>query len=40
MASITNSLVSQPPPMSFQQGNARPPLRNTLPPITQQQFDR
>ena len=42
MASITNSLVSQSPPISFSSGGggAQRPLRNTLPPISQQQFDR
>ena len=39
MASITNSLVSQSPPVSFSPTSQRP-LRSTLPPITQQQFDR
>jgi len=38
MASITNALVSQPPSVSF--GTPQRPLRNALPPITQQQFDR
>ena len=35
MASITNALISQPPSVSF--GGPQRPLRNALPPITQQQ---
>ena len=39
MASITNALVSQPPPVNFP-GSSPRPLKHALPPITQQQFDR
>merc|ERR1719204_385155 len=39
MASITNALVSQPSQVNFGTPN-RPNLKNVLPPITQQQFDR
>ncbi|XP_040579143.2 LOW QUALITY PROTEIN: homeobox protein cut [Lepeophtheirus salmonis] len=39
MASITNSLVTQPPQTASSCGNSRP-NRAILPPITQQQFDR
>jgi hypothetical protein len=39
MASITNALVSQPPPVNFP-GTSPRPLKHALPPITQQQFDR
>ena len=38
MASITNSLVSQPPLASAQHLSAKP-MKAVLPPITQQQFD-
>jgi len=39
MASITNALVSQPPPVNFP-GSSPRPLKHALPPISQQQFDR
>ena len=39
MASITNSLVSQ-PSLPGQPNTANRPNRACLPPITQQQFDR
>ena len=39
MASITNSLVTTPPSVSFGCHN-RAQLKTALPPITQQQFDR
>ncbi|CAH1970420.1 unnamed protein product [Acanthoscelides obtectus] len=38
MASITNSLISQPPSQPHHTSNNRP-LKAVLPPITQQQFD-
>ncbi|CAH0548659.1 unnamed protein product [Brassicogethes aeneus] len=38
MASITNSLISQPPTQPHHSTNQRP-LKAVLPPITQQQFD-
>lgn len=38
MASITNSLISQPPSQSHHSPSQRP-LKAVLPPITQQQFD-
>ncbi|KAL3270658.1 hypothetical protein HHI36_021186 [Cryptolaemus montrouzieri] len=38
MASITNSLISQPPQQPHHASNQRP-LKAVLPPITQQQFD-
>ncbi|XP_044738052.1 homeobox protein cut isoform X6 [Chrysoperla carnea] len=38
MASITNSLISQPPTQSHHSPSQRP-LKAVLPPITQQQFD-
>ncbi|XP_056640490.1 homeobox protein cut isoform X2 [Diorhabda sublineata] len=38
MASITNSLISQPPSQPHPSNNNRP-LKAVLPPITQQQFD-
>ena len=38
MASITNSLVTTPPSVSF--GCPRANFKTSLPPITQQQFDR
>ncbi|CAB0029747.1 unnamed protein product [Trichogramma brassicae] len=38
MASITNSLISQPSTPTHHSGNQRP-LKAVLPPITQQQFD-
>lgn len=38
MASITNSLISQPPSQPHHTTNQRP-LKAVLPPITQQQFD-
>lgn len=38
MASITNSLISQPPQQPHPSTNQRP-LKAVLPPITQQQFD-
>ncbi|KAK9887307.1 hypothetical protein WA026_021617 [Henosepilachna vigintioctopunctata] len=38
MASITNSLISQPPQQPHHSSNQRP-LKAVLPPITQQQFD-
>ncbi|XP_017781888.1 PREDICTED: homeobox protein cut isoform X2 [Nicrophorus vespilloides] len=38
MASITNSLISQPPTQPHHNTNQRP-LKAVLPPITQQQFD-
>lgn len=40
MASITNSLVSQPHMAQHQNHHAQRPLRAVLPPITQQQFDK
>ena len=39
MASITNSLVTQ-PPLSGGPGHGNRPMRAILPPITQQQFDQ
>ena len=39
MASITNSLVTTPPSVSFG-CPSRANLKTALPPITQQQFDR
>ncbi|XP_065580298.1 homeobox protein cut-like isoform X2 [Artemia franciscana] len=38
IASITNSLMSQPPPPVMSQSSQRP-MKAVLPPITQQQFD-